>query len=65
VCFLLCNFTSIWFKICNPIAEAANKNEKITKDVEEMIKWEIVKYFSVMSVLFTYMFLFGVGFGNY
>ena len=53
---------SVWFKVINPMARAANNNEKITKEEEKEIERLVKQTLLISSVVITFITFYLIGF---
>lgn len=64
ICLLLANVSPLWFKIINPLAEAANNNKKVPRYVMKDIMIKVHLSFIVMTLFFSYLYFFAIGFNK-
>lgn len=65
VCIILSFIPPVWFRICNPIADAVNKNEKVSIEVmRNLEKWMHGTLFLITCIM-TYLCFYVVGFHPY
>ena len=62
ISLVLSFFPYIWKKVHNPLAEATNKNTKVTAEVRQEIEKWIVGTLIGVSIVFTYITFFVIGF---
>ena len=62
VSLLLAIIPPIWFKVIDPIAEATNKNEKVSEEFKKMQERWVLSTLCGTSLLISYICFFVIGF---
>lgn len=62
VSLILCFSPYIWFKVMNPYADAANKNEKISEELKKQLDKWILGTLCFVSIILTYITFIVIGF---
>lgn len=62
VSIVLSLFPPIWKKVIDPLAEAANKNDKVQEEVRKKLEIWIVGTLMAVSIFLTYITFFVYGF---
>lgn len=65
VSLVLSMIPPVWKKVINPLAEAANKSEKMQEEVRKQLEKWILGTLMCVSIVLTYVTFFIFGFNKY